>query len=338
LSRSRDKSCWEAFASKLCALACVLPFLTLAGCGGPTSADLSDHDSAHAESVSFRIGYQKSSVLLNLIRTRGVFEARFGPLVKVVWQEFPAGPQLLEALNVGSIDFGFTGEVPPIFAQAAGAPLFYVTSERAGPATEGILVKGDSPAKSIADLRGKRIALNKGSNVHFLLIRALEKAGLSFDDIEAVYLAPGDARAAFEAGNVDAWVIWDPYLSQVTATNRARLLADGSGLVENRAYYLATRTFVAEQPALLNQAIVELRSMDQWSQSHRDEVGDFVANLLGMDAEVMRGVQHRRRFGIELMDQDIVRYQQQIADTFFRVGLIPAHVNVADAIWKPNRN
>jgi sulfonate transport system substrate-binding protein len=284
-----------------------------------------------------RIGYQKSNVLLNLIRVRKTLEKRLEPGVEVVWQEFPAGPQMLEGLNIGSIDFGCTGEVPPIFSQAAEAPLLYVLTERAGPATEAILVRSDSPLKSVSELKGKRVALNKASNVHYLLVRALEQAGLSWADIEPVYLTPADARAAFESGRVDAWVIWDPYYAQVVDAGLARLLVDGAGLVENRGYYLATRQFVSEQPETLKVVISELRSISQWGDTHRDELADFYAQVLEMEPRVMRVAEHRRHFGMEAMKPEIVAYQQQIADTFFRLGLIPHGVGVQDAVWNADQ-
>src|SRR5580658_1096526 len=221
-------------------LAAALAALSI-GCNYSATAELRTSDDASNHANELRIGYQKSNVLLNLIRVRKLLEQKLEPDVHVVWQEFPAGPQLLEGLNIGSIDFGCTGEVPPVFAQAADAPLLYVLSERAGPATEAIVVRSDSPIKTVADLKGKRVALNKASNVHYLLVRAIEKAGLSWGDIEPVYLTPADGRAAFESGRVDAWAIWDPYYAQTVDAGQARLLADGTGLVENRGYYLATR-------------------------------------------------------------------------------------------------
>ena len=151
--------------------------------------------------------------------------------IKVVWTEFPSGPPLLEALNVGAIDFGNTGEAPPIFAQAAGAPILYVAYEPPAPKGEAILVPKDSKITSVADLKGKKVALNKGSNVHYLLVKALEKAGVKYSEIEPVFLAPADARAAFERGAVDAWVIWDPFQAAAEAATGARTLADGTGIV-----------------------------------------------------------------------------------------------------------
>src|SRR5271170_1332478 len=127
-----------------------------------------------------RIGYQKYGTLV-LLKARGSLEKRLAPLhVEVKWTEFPAGPQLLEGLNVGAIDFGTVGEAPPIFAQAAGADLVYIGNEPPASAAEAILVPKDSPIKTVAELKGKKIALNKGSNVHFLLVKLLEQAGINY--------------------------------------------------------------------------------------------------------------------------------------------------------------
>src|ERR1700685_384709 len=160
-----------------------------------------------------RIGYQKYGTLV-LLKARGSLEKRLAPMhVAVKWTEFPAGPQLLEGLNVGSIDFGTVGEAPPIFAQAAGADLIYVGNEPAASAAEAIIVPKDSPIKTLADLKGKQVALNKGSHVYFLLVKLLEKAGVQYKNIDPVFLTPADARAAFERGSVDAWAIWERFLA-----------------------------------------------------------------------------------------------------------------------------
>ena len=152
-----------------------------------------------------RVGYQKYGKLV-LLKGKGTLEEKLRPLgYEVTWTEFPSGPPLLEALNVGAVDFGIAGETPPIFAQAAGAPLVYLAYDPPAPQGEAILIPKDSPLKSVADLKGKKVALNKGSNVHYLLVRALEKAGLKYTDIEPVFLAPSDALAAFSRGSVDAW-------------------------------------------------------------------------------------------------------------------------------------
>jgi sulfonate transport system substrate-binding protein len=160
----------------------------------------------------FRIGYQKAASTLVLLKAHGTLEKRLQPLgVEVTWSEFTAGPQLLEGLNVGSVDFGYVGEVPPIFALAAGANLVYTAYELPTPEAEGILVSKESSIREIVELKGKKVAFNKGSDVHWLVVSALQKAGLSYGEIQPVYLTPADARAAFQRGAVAAWAIWDPF-------------------------------------------------------------------------------------------------------------------------------
>src|SRR5829696_5058746 len=198
---------------------------------------------AQAQDKTLRIGFQKYGTLV-ILKERGALDKRLkSEGYTVEWTEFPGGPQLLEALNVGAIDFGSTGEAPPIFAQAAGAPLVYVAHEPPAPRGEAILVPKDSPIGSVADLKGKTVALNKGSNVHYLLVRALEQAGVADGEIQPIFLPPADARAAFERGAVDAWVIWDPFQAAAEAATGARTLADGTGLVVNHQFYVAERAF-----------------------------------------------------------------------------------------------
>lgn len=175
---------------------------------------------------NLRIGYQKGSVSMVLAKSHQLLEKRY-PNTHFSWVEFPAGPQMLEALNVGSIDLGSTGDIPPIFAQAAGADLVYVGVEPPKPKAEVILVPENSPIKTVADLKGRKVAFQKGSSSHNLLLRALQQAGLTFKEIQPVYLSPADARAAFQQHNVDAWAIWDPYYSAALLQGGVRVLKMG---------------------------------------------------------------------------------------------------------------
>ncbi len=238
-----------------------------------------------AQADTLRIGYQKYGTLV-LLKAKGALEKRLAEQgIDVQWTEFPGGPQLLEGLNVGSIDFGVTGETPPVFAQAAGADLLYVAYEPPAPHSEAILVAKDSPIHSVKELKGKKVALNKGSNVHYLLVRALEDAGLKYSDIQPVYLPPADARAAFERGSVDAWVIWDPYQAAAEQQLQARTLRDGEGLVDNHQFYLATRDFATRHPAVIGTLIEQVREVGQWAQANPQQVTDQVAPLLGLPAD-----------------------------------------------------
>src|SRR5690606_7276511 len=220
------------------------------------------------DAATLRIGFQKYGTLTILKALGTLDKALAAQGIAVTWTEFPAGPQLLEGLNVGSIDFGTVGEAPPIFAQAAGAPLVYVGNEPPAPESEAILVPHDSPIRSVADLRGKKVALNKGSNVHYLLVKHLEKAGVAYRDVQVAYLTPADARAAFERGSVDAWVIWDPFQAAAEQQLGARVLADGRGLVNNYQFFLASRDYFQRHPQVIETLLKEIRRGDLWARDN----------------------------------------------------------------------
>src|SRR5450830_1460758 len=247
--------------------------------------------------VQVRIGYQKYGTL-TLLKGRGTLEKRLAEQgVGVKWTEFPAGPVLLEGLNVGSIDFGTVGEAPPIFAQAAGANLVYVGNEPASPASEAIVVPKGSGLRTLADLKGKKIALNKGSNVHYLLLKALEKAGVAYADIQPVFLPPADARAAFERGSVDAWAIWDPFLAAAEKTLEARLLVDATGVANNRWYYFTSRDFATKNTDVLKIAIEEITKIDNWIAKNIAAASGELATILGLDKSIVELYVGRTGFG-----------------------------------------
>ncbi|MDE1150632.1 MAG: sulfonate ABC transporter substrate-binding protein [Azospirillaceae bacterium] len=292
---------------------------------------------AHAAEKPVRIGYQKYGTLVLLKESGKLDEQLKAQGITVEWREFPGGPQLLEALNVGALDFGIAGEAPPIFAQAAGAPFVYVGVEPPAPKGEAILVPKDSPLKTVADLKGKKVALNKGSNVHYLLVKALEEAGLSYSDIQPTYLAPADARAAFEQGSVDAWVIWDPYYAAAAAATQARVLVDGvrpdgSNRVANHQFYLAERSFYEARPQLVKTILAALTEVDAASRNNPKDVAQRLSPQIGIPAPVLETALARMGYGIQPMTPDVVADQQKIADTFHKLGLIPKPIKVSDAI------
>jgi sulfonate transport system substrate-binding protein len=290
--------------------------------------------SAQAKPQTLRIGYQKSASLFVLQKAQGTLEKRLAALsVDVRWVEFPAGPQLLEGLNVGSVDVGYVGEAPPIFAQAAGANFVYIGNDPASPQAEAIVVPKDSPLKVVADLKGKKIALNKGSNVHYLLVRALEKAGLKYTDIQPVFLAPADARAAFETGAVDAWAIWDPFLSAAEKQLGVRQLADGrSGVANNYQYYLGDRSFVERRPDVIKALFEDSIQQGRWIKGNVKEAAAIIAPIQGLDADIVESALRRYQFGVVPVTEAIASEQQRIADTFFELKLIPKAIHIADAL------
>ena len=293
--------------------------------------------SAHAQAKpELRIGYQKSASLFVLQKAQGTLEKSLAPLgFGVKWVEFPAGPQLLEGLNVGAVDVGSVGEAPPIFAQAAGAKFVYIGHDPAAPQAEAILVTKDSPIKTVADLKGKKIALNKGSNVHYLLVRVLEQHGLKITDVQPVYLAPADGRAAFESKNVDAWVIWDPFQAAAEKATGARVLADGTGVVNNYQYYLGERGFVRKNPKVIQALFDDSVTQGIWLKKNLRQAAEIIAPLQGLPVDVVELALRRYAFNVKPLTPEVVADQQRIADTFYALKLIPKAIQVREAVIVP---
>lgn len=291
--------------------------------------------SAHAQGKGeLRIGYQKSASLFVLQKAQGTLEKKLAPLgFGVKWVEFPAGPQLLEGLNVGAVDVGYVGEAPPIFAQAAGARFVYFGYDPAAPRAEAILVTKDSPIRSVADLKGKKVALNKGSNVHYLLVKQLEKNGLKLSDIQPVYLAPANGRAAFESKNVDAWVIWDPFQAAAEKATGARVLADGTtDVVNNYQFYLGERVFVKNNPKVIDALFADSVEQGIWLKKNLRQAAELIAPLQGLPVDVVELALRRYEFNVKPITPAVAAGQQQIADTFFALKLIPKPIKVSDAV------
>lgn len=283
--------------------------------------------------AQIRIGYQKGSVSMVLAKSHQLLEKRF-PHTTIKWVEFPAGPQMLEALNVNSIDLGSTGDIPPIFAQAAGADLLYIGSEPPKPKAEVILVREESPLKTVADLKGHKVAFQKGSSSHNLLLRALKEAGLSFNDIQPAFLTPADARAAFQQGDVDAWAIWDPYYSAALQQGGVRVLKNGDTLNLTGSFYLATRPFTEKNGAFLQQVLDTFSQADALTRSQREQSVDLLAQAMGLPKAVISTYfDHRPPTAITLVSDKTAQAQQQTADLFYSNHLMPVKVDVSSRIW-----
>jgi sulfonate transport system substrate-binding protein len=292
--------------------------------------------SAQAEDkpAEIRIGTQKGG-FLSAVRQRHTAEDAFKPLgIKIKWIDFQFGPPLLEAINAGSVDFGYVGDSPPIFAQAGGARIRYVAAVKFDGNTQAIIVPVDSPIKTLADLRGKRVAFGNGSSAHNLLVAALEKAGLSWSDITPAPLAPADATAAFAKGSVDAWSIWDPYLALAELKQKARVIASGKDVHGVNAFFIAASDFVEKYPLLVARLNAVFASEGQWADSHHEEVAKAQAEATGIDIEASRRFVDRSSYRVVPVNDDTVRNQQLVADRFARLGLIAKPVNVSDIVWK----
>jgi sulfonate transport system substrate-binding protein len=302
--------------------------------GTAAVAALSSEARAEAAPKEIRIGTQKGG-FFPAVKARHTVEDSFTPLgVDVKWIDFQFGPPLLEAINVGSVDFGYVGDAPPIFAQAAGARIRYVAAVKSAGRTQAIIVPQDSPIKTLADLKGKRVAFGKGSSAHNLLVAALEKAGISWSDITPAPLAPADATAAFVKGSVDAWSIWDPYLALAELKENARVIAFDGDVHKANAFYIASTDIVDKYPALVARLNAVFASEAAWADQHHEEVAQAQAEATGVDIEATRRFVDRSNYRPVPVDGEVVRSQQAVADRFARLGLIPKPINVPDIVWK----
>lgn len=288
---------------------------------------------------TLRIGYQKSSTLITLLKTQGKLEKALAEAnTDVSWHEFPSGLPLLEALNVGNVDVSAdVADTVPIFAQAAQAKLTYFAQEAPSPSAQAIVVRKDSPLQQLADLKGKKVAVTKAAGAHYLLIAALKKAGLKFSDIEPAYLTPADGRAAFENGKVDAWVTWEPFLSGVQRQLPTRTLADGTGLASYKRYYLTGNAYAKAHPEVLKLVYEQLEEAGHWVKNHPRDAAQALGPLWGnLDAETVEAANAHRSYQVQPVKADQLEEQQNIADAFFAAGLLPKAVDARNAqIWAP---
>ncbi|RYZ10122.1 MAG: AAA family ATPase [Myxococcales bacterium] len=251
-----------------------------------------------------RIGYQRIG-LLPLVKEHGGLDAVLGTRgYRVEWIEYPGGIQMVEAFQTSQLSFAGVGEGPPVFAQAARVPIVYIAAEAPAPTDEALVVPRGSQVRAVRDLAGKRVALNRGANVHYLLIRALEEAGLAYEDVEVVYLTPAEARVAFERGEVDAWAIWAPLLHELLESGSARVLRDASGLTDNPVLYIGSESLVQAQPELVSLFFGQLAAVAAVAAPHR----------------------FPRR-----VDDSLLAEQQAVADTFHRHKLLGQAVRIRDA-------
>lgn len=301
-----------------------------------TAAGLARAQQGAAATV--RIGYQKSSTLIAVLKAQGTLERQLAPLgVKPSWHEFTSGLPLLEALNLDNLDFSAdVADTVPVFAQAAGARLTFVAQEAPSPTAQAILVRADSPLTRVADLKGKKVGFAKAAGAHYLLIAALDRAGLSFADIQPAYLTPADGRAAFERGAIDAWVVWDPFLSAAQRQAGARVLADGTGIASYQRYYLAATRYAQARPDVLRVIYAELQQAGQWVKQHPREAAQLLAPVWGLDAATIEQANGRRSYAVRAVVPDGLAEQQKIADAFLSEKLLPRRVDALDAaLFKP---
>jgi sulfonate transport system substrate-binding protein len=283
----------------------------LAGCGG---------GEAGGDSGPLRVGYQRYGSL-SLLKARN--EAPPG----VTWSLFESGPALTEALKAGSIDIGETGEAPPVFAAAGNIKFKIVATSDEVPQGEAVLVKEDSGIRTFADLKGRTVALNKGSNVHWLLVKLLQANKMTLQDITVKYLKPAEGRPAFDSGQVDAWVIWDPYFALAEVPG-VKILADATGLASNREYLLAAPGAVEEKPDQVRDLLTRLDATTDWGIANPDERARVLAPELKIPEDVTKRSLARSAKPLAPVTPEIGAELQAIADGFAELELIPGPVDI----------
>lgn len=298
----------------------------------PASASASNSPASENKGV-VTIGYQKGNTL-NILKEHGNLDKALSEKgYKVEWKVFPTGTVLLEALNTKNIDFGHASDGNAVFMQAGGHPLNYVASESPYPEGVALVVKEDSPIQSVNDFKGKTIGVTKGGNQHYLLLVALEKAGISLDDVTIkFYKDAAEGLAAFTKGEFDVYGTWDPYLAIVESTVKTRTIVNGSGNSDNRTFYFATQDLLDNKPEVVTTILQELENADQWANENKQEVSKILSTELGLDAAPIEKANDRRTFGVQRIGDAIIASQQKLADKFAEAGLLESKISIQDAV------
>ncbi|MFI5781263.1 ABC transporter substrate-binding protein [Nocardia sp. NPDC051570] len=313
------------------ALALTAVVTTACGTSDTEDAAVRSDGTVDLSQVTLRLGDQKGTGLQALLEAAGELKA---VPYKIEWSQYTSGPPMLEAINAGAVDLGGVGNAPPVFAAAAKSSIKIVSGYGAGTAGQGIVVPKDSPLHAPTDLRGKKIAVAKGSSAHYHLLSVLNKNGLSFTDIEPQYLQPADALAALTTGRVDAWAIWDPYTAQAEQQAGARILVDGTGYVNPDSYYVAgTQALDSKsRTAALHDLLARIHRAHAWVNVHLDQWAQTYAQHSGLPIEVTTVVVKRSVYQDHPLDPAAIDAEQQVADAFSAAKLIPNKVRIADFV------
>ncbi|MFC4147424.1 aliphatic sulfonate ABC transporter substrate-binding protein [Micromonospora mangrovi] len=290
---------------------------------GTVAACADDPADATGHAGPLRIGYQRFGGL-SLVKARGAAP-------DAQWSLFDSGPALTEALKAGSIDIGQVGEAPPVFAAAGKIPFSVIGTSQPIPQGEAVLVKAGSPYRTFADLKGRTVALNKGSNVHWLLVKLLEANRMTLKDLNVKYLKPAEGRPAFDNGQVDAWIIWDPYFALAERPD-VRVLADATGLASNREYVLASPEVVKNRPDDVRAFLTAYRTTTDWGIAHPQERAAVLAPELKIPLDVTTRALDRSAKPLAPVTPAIGAELQAIADSFTKLELVPGPVDIASRV------
>ncbi|MEV5979509.1 ABC transporter substrate-binding protein [Streptomyces sp. NPDC052114] len=310
--------------------------LLLAACSGTSSAGTSVGGSGGGTdgegSLTLDVGDQKGGSEAVLRAAGELDDLNY----RIRWSTFTSGPPLLEAVNAKAVDVGAVGNTPPVFAAGADSKISVVAATHGTADGETILVPNGSSLKRTEDLKGKSVAVAQGSSAHYQLIASLKKAGLDFKDVEVKYLQPADALAAFTGGKVDAWAVWDPYTSQVLRAKKGRVLTDGDGVVNGLSFQVASPAALADKKkaAAIDDYLKRLRRAQDWVYEHPEAWAKVWAKDTGLPYEVaLDAVKRTNGTRVPVaVDKNVIASEQQIADTFTDLKLIPRRVDFGDFV------
>lgn len=305
--------------------------LVLAGCGGDETgneAAVNDDGSVDLEQVTLIVGDQKSSSQQAMLEAAGEDDTPYD----IQWEEFTSGPPMMEALGTGAIHLGYVGNTPPIFAAASGSELSVVQATTYTGLGDSILVPKDSDLQSVEDLAGKTVAVAEGSSANYNLLAQLREAGVELEEVEQRNLQPADGLAAFSQGFIDAWVVWEPYVSQAVIEEDARVLADGDGVVNGMNFQVASDVALddAATEAAVEDYVQRVTRAQVWASDNQQEWADVWAEQTGLSPDVTLAAAKKRPLTVLPVDGEVVESEQEISDTFTDADLLPEAVDVTD--------
>lgn len=308
---------------------------TPAANGGKNEQEQNNSDEQKSyDGVTVKIGVQGSGGLFGKAREEKWFEQEFEKVgAKVEWSEFQSGPPMTEAIASNKLDFAGLGNMPVVAGQSAGIPFKIISQMIDGKNNVAVIVANDSTAASLTDLKGKKIAVTKGSNAYNFLYRGLKEVGLSDSDIEIIQLQPDEAQPAFESGGVDAWATWDPYITLNTLTGKAKVIADGESLgVLSPSFNIVRTAFADEYPELVTLYHKVVNKALEWELANEDEALERYAAERNIPKEVIAGTFERARIINIAVSNEIVEELQKTADFQFEIGNIRKEVKIADIV------
>ncbi|MGG4143493.1 aliphatic sulfonate ABC transporter substrate-binding protein [Paenibacillus algorifonticola] len=330
---------------KLLPLAAILLAIAIiAGCGTANHASPSSSPStAEGSSASPEASKSADGVQVNIeasqigpiliAKEKGFFEEEFAKYgATVSYQTLQSSSQFLEAIASNRLDFARIGYVGAITGQAAKVD-FKILSEGSDGAGDGILVQKDSPVKSFKDLKGKKVAVAKGSSSWGLLLRALAKEGMTTSDIELINLLPDEAQGAFQSGQVDAWGVWEPHRTNQVNTNGAAIIAD-SKIIDayTPGYNIARTKFTEEHPDLVIAYLTAYEKALQWEKEHFDEAVTLLAAIKKLDEETVR-ISLKNNVDLNNPVSDKATESQQVtADILLELGEIKEKLDVSKVV------